>query len=177
MPCKAAFPPQRIHAFTWKPPLVWPCLLTQPYSPCSGKMQTSLMRELSFSGDRQLPRSLLVVLKTDIQMRSLPFPLPIPCTCLSVNFSISFHMDCIFAEKRVRYMVYFVFRTGTWLQPCRKSIRGFFSEPCTPCYPRFMHCSRRNGHWHCTCLPVLHLGCDFSAEQLLFSCGDFSFPL
>ena len=107
-------------------------LPTQPYSHTQENIRT-MMRELSFSVN---PASTFtaIILKTD--SKEEPSLSSVNSMYLSVReFLSSFHMDCIFTEKRVRYMVYFLF--GPAPSPAsRKSIEDFF-KTLYSCYPKF----------------------------------------
>ena len=107
-------------------------LLTQPYAHVQENVD-QLVRELSFPLDAATTFT-AVVLKTDTdEDLSLSSANTI---YLSVrDFLKSFHMDCIFAEKRVQYMVYFVFGPAPGSAK-RKSIRDFFCSLYSR-YPRF----------------------------------------
>ena len=86
---------------------------------------------------------------------------------LSVReFLKTFHIDCIFAEKRVQYMVYFLFGS-TPGAAVRKSIEEFFCKSVFPLH-QILHRSRRHCYRHFQSLSVLYFCCYFPAEQLLF---------
>ena len=107
-------------------------LLTQPYAHVQENVD-QLVRELSFPLEAAATFT-AVVLKTDTdEDLSLSSANTI---YLSVrDFLKSFHMDCIFAEKRVQYMVYFVFGPAPG-SAAGKSIRDFFCSLYSR-YPRF----------------------------------------
>lgn len=97
-------------------------LLTQPYAHARESID-QLMAELSLSINASTTFT-AIVLKTDTEDE---FPLSeANAMYLSVReFLKPFHIDCIFVEKRVQYMVYFLF--GPAPGPAvRKSIKEFF---------------------------------------------------
>ena len=97
-------------------------LLTQPYAHAKESI-SQLVQELPLSISTSTTFT-AIVLKTDTEE---DFPLSeVNTMYMSVReFLRTFHMDCIFAEKRVQYMVYFLL--GPVPGPAmRKSIEDFF---------------------------------------------------
>ena len=97
-------------------------LLTQPFAHAKESID-QLIAELSLSISNTTPFT-AIVLKTDTE-EELPLS-EANAMFLSVReFLKTFHIDCIFAEKRVQYMVYFLFGS-TPGAAVRKSIEEFF---------------------------------------------------
>ena len=104
-------------------------LLTQPFSHAKESID-QLIDELSLSVSNTTPFT-AIVLKTDTEEE---FPLSeANAMFLSVReFLKTFHIDCIFAEKRVQYMVYFLFGSSPGAA-VRKSIEEFFCSLYSRC--------------------------------------------
>ena len=104
-------------------------LLTQPFAHAKESID-QLIDELSLSISNTTPFT-AIVLKTDTEEE---FPLSeANAMFLSVReFLKTFHIDCIFAEKRVQYMVYFLFGS-TPGAAVRKSIEEFFCNLYSRC--------------------------------------------
>ncbi len=107
-------------------------LLTQPYAHAKENID-QLAEELSLSITPSTSFT-AVVLKTETE-EELPISEAGSLYMSVREFLKTFHMDCIFAEKRVQYMVYFLF--GPAPGPAvRKSIQDFFGKLYSR-YPRF----------------------------------------
>ena len=78
-----------------------------------------------------IPLPLLQSCLRPIPRRSFLFQKQTPYFCPSGNFK-TFHIDCIFAEKRVQYMVYFLFGSSPGAA-VRKSIEEFFCSLYSRC--------------------------------------------
>lgn len=104
-------------------------LLTQPFAHAKESID-QLIDELSLSVSNTTPFT-AIVLKTDTEEE---FPLSeANAMFLSVReFLKTFHIDCIFAEKRVQYMVYFLFGSSPGAA-VRKSIEEFFCSLYSRC--------------------------------------------
>ena len=104
-------------------------LLTQPFAHAKESID-QLIDELSLSISNTTPFT-AIVLKTDTEEE---FPLSeANAIFLSVReFLKTFHIDCIFAEKRVQYMVYFLFGSSPGAA-VRKSIEEFFCSLYSRC--------------------------------------------
>ena len=104
-------------------------LLTQPFAHAKESID-QLIDELSLFVSNTTPFT-AIVLKTDTEEE---FPLSeANAMFLSVReFLKTFHIDCIFAEKRVQYMVYFLFGS-TPGAAVRKSIEEFFCNLYSRC--------------------------------------------
>ena len=99
-------------------------LLTQPYSHAKENIE-QLVSELSFSISPSTSFT-AIVLKADTDEDLSPASTNAMYLAVR-DFLKPFHMDCIFAEKRVQYMVYFLF--GPVAGPsARKSIEDFFCK-------------------------------------------------
>ena len=104
-------------------------LLTQPFAHAKESID-QLIAELSLSISNTTPFT-AIVLKTDTE-EELPLS-EANAMFLSVReFLKTFHIDCIFAEKRVQYMVYFLFGS-TPGAAVRKSIEEFFCNLYSRC--------------------------------------------
>lgn len=105
-------------------------LLTQPFAHAKESID-QLIDELSLSVSNTTPFT-AIVLKTDTEEE---FPLSeANAMFLSVReFLKTFHIDCIFAEKRVQYMVYFCL-VPLLEQPFEKALKNF-SVVCIPAAP------------------------------------------
>ena len=104
-------------------------LLTQPFAHAKESID-QLIDELSLSISNNTPFT-AIVLKTDTEEE---FPLSeANAIFLSVReFLKTFHINCIFAEKRVQYMVYFLFGSSPGAA-VRKSIEEFFCSLYSRC--------------------------------------------
>lgn len=138
-------------------------LLTQPYAHAKENID-QLLAELSLSISPSTSFT-AIVLKTETE-EELPIN-EAGAMYMSVReFLKTFHIDCIFAEKRVQYMVYFLF--GPAPSPAaRKSIEEFFCKLYSR-YSRFCIGSRGHPDWHFQSLSFLYLRGHPAAEQLLF---------
>ena len=107
-------------------------LLTQPYAHAKDAIE-KLVDELSLPVTSSTSFT-AIVLKTEADEELSPST--INAMYVSVrDFLKPFHMECIFAEKRVQYIVYFIF--GPVLGPeTRKSVEDFFCSMYSR-YPRF----------------------------------------
>ena len=99
-------------------------LLTQPYAHAKENID-QLLAELSLSISPSTSFT-AIVLKTETE-EELPIN-EAGAMYMSVReFLKTFHIDCIFAEKRVQYMVYFLFGPAPG-PAARKSIEEFFCK-------------------------------------------------